>query len=360
MPPALPASIVADSSAAPSPRPTKPPVRVLVTGAAGQIAYSLLPSIARGDMLGPDQPVILHLLDVPAAQDALAGVCMELQDLAYPLLAGLVPTSDLAVAFRDIDYALMLGAMPRKDGMERKDLLKANAGIFKEQGAALNAHAKRTVKVVVVGNPANTNALVMRRCAPDVPSENFSALTRLDHNRAVAQLAARIGVSPGDVHGVCIWGNHSSTQYPDVSSAVATDPATGRPAPVLSLADPEWLRGGFMSTVQGRGGAVLKARKLSSAASAAKAVVDHVRSWALGTDGEVVSMAVLTDGTGPAAGYGAPAGVVFSFPVRCAGGRFEVVPGLELDEFSRAKIAATSQELLEERADAFAHLGLPL
>lgn len=316
--------------------------RVVVTGAAGQIAYSLLPMIASGQMLGRDQPVILHLLEIEPALVALNGVVMELEDCAFPLLRDVVPTSDPAVAFRDVDIAILVGAFPRKEGMERKDLLEKNIGIFKVQGKAINDHAKRDVKVVVVGNPANTNCLIAKHYAPSIPAENFSALTRLDHNRAKAQVAKRAGVPVQDVHNVIIWGNHSSTQYPDVNHGhIGQQRQKIRDA----IRDDTYLNTDFISTVQKRGGAIIAARKLSSAASAANAVVDHINNWVLGTpEGEIISMAVPSDGS-----YGIPEGVIYSYPVTCKNGKYTIVQGLSIDEFSREKMTLTDRELREER-----------
>lgn len=327
---------------------TKPPVRVLITGAAGQIAYSLVFMVARGDMFGPDQPVLLHLLDIPPMMEVLHGVVMELEDGAFPLLNGVVATSNVKEAFENIKYALLVGAMPRKEGMERKDLLKANAGIFKEQGRALNEYAARDVKVVVVGNPANTNALIAQACAPNLPKENFSALTRLDHNRAKAQIAKRVKVPVDHVHNVVIWGNHSSTQYPDVTQAYVQVNGA-KVAAKDAVNDDTWLQTEFISTVQQRGGAVIKARKLSSAASAATAIVHHMRDWVLGTpEGEVVSMAVPSDGS-----YGVPEGVIFSYPVTIANGKYRIVQGVHLSEFSKKKLEETYKELADEKKQAF-------
>jgi malate dehydrogenase len=328
---------------------TKPPVRVAVTGAAGQIGYSLLFRIASGSMLGPDQPVILQLLEITPALGALDGVVMELEDCAFPLLAGTVASDDPNVAFGDVDYALLVGAMPRKDGMERADLLGANGGIFKPQGEALSASAKRDVKVLVVGNPANTNCLIAQQNAKDLDPGRFTAMTRLDHNRAMAQLAAKAGAHTTDVTNMTIWGNHSATQYPDlfhakVKGAAALD-AVGN--------DQAWLEGEFIPTVQQRGAAIIKARGLSSAASAANAAVDHVRSWVLGTpEGDWVSMGVVSDGS-----YGAPEGIITSFPCTAQDGEYQIVQGLDIDDFSRARIDASNAELVEERA-AVEALGL--
>ena len=327
----------------------KEPVRVAVTGAAGQIGYSLLFRIASGSMLGPNQPVTLQLLEITPALGALDGVCMELEDCAFPLLAGMVPTDDANVAFGDADIALLVGAMPRKDGMERADLLSANGGIFKPQGEALSASAKRDVKVLVVGNPANTNCLIAQQNAKDLDPGQFTAMTRLDHNRALAQLAKKAGVHTTDVTKMTIWGNHSATQYPDVFHAEAG----GRPAFEAVGSDHAWLESEFIPTVQQRGAAIIKARGLSSAASAANAAVDHVRSWALGTpDGDWVSMAIVSDGS-----YGVAEGLISSFPCTCRDGSYEIVQGLDIDDFSRARIDKSVAELAEER-DAVRQLGL--
>jgi len=329
----------------------KPAVRVLLTGAAGQIAYSLVFMVARGDMFGADQPVILHLLDIPQMSEQLNGVVMELEDGAFPLVAGVVATSNVKEAFEGIKYALLVGAMPRREGMERKDLLKANCAIFKEQGKALNDFASRDVKVVVVGNPANTNALIAQHSAPNIPKENFSALTRLDHNRAQGLLARKLKVNVQDVHNVAIWGNHSSTQYPDVSHATVT--VNGQAKPVReAVADDAWLHGEFISVVQQRGAAVIKARKLSSAGSAATAIVHHMRDWVSGSNGSTISMAVPSDGS-----YGIPEGVVYSFPVTTQAGKYKIVTGLSVSEFSKGKLDATLQELLDEKKTAFEFLG---
>ncbi|MBN8737462.1 MAG: malate dehydrogenase [Xanthomonadales bacterium] len=316
----------------------KAPVRVAVTGAAGQIGYALLFRIAAGDMLGPDQPVILHLLEITPALPALNGVVMELDDCAFPLLAGVVATDDANVAFKDVDYALLVGARPRGPGMERKDLLSANGAIFGPQGKALNAHAKRDVKVLVVGNPANTNALIAQANAPDLDPKCFTAMVRLDHNRAKGQLAAKVGAHNTDVAKMIIWGNHSSTQYPDIHHATVK----GKPA--LSLVDQTWYEKEFIPTVQQRGAAVIKARGSSSAASAANAAIDHMRSWALGTaDGDWVSMGIPSDGS-----YGIAPGVIYGYPVTCKNGKYEIVQGLEIGGFSRARMDATEKELREE------------
>ncbi|HET7161387.1 MAG TPA: malate dehydrogenase [Rhodanobacteraceae bacterium] len=318
----------------------KPPVRVAVTGAAGQIGYALLFRIAAGDMLGPDQPVILHLLEITPALPALNGVVMELDDCAFPLLAGVVATDDANVAFKDIDYALLVGARPRGAGMERKDLLSANGAIFGPQGKALNAHAKRDVKVLVVGNPANTNALIAQANAPDLDPKCFTAMVRLDHNRAKAQLAAKAGAHNTDVRKMIIWGNHSSTQYPDIHHATVK----GKPA--LSLVDQAWYEKEFIPTVQQRGAAIIKARGASSAASAASAAIDHMHTWAHGTaEGDWVSMGIPSDGS-----YGIEPGVIYGYPVTVKDGKYTIVQDLEIDGFSRARMDATDKELREERA----------
>ncbi|MCC5867500.1 MAG: malate dehydrogenase [Gammaproteobacteria bacterium] len=317
----------------------KTPVRVAITGAAGQIGYQLAFRIASGQMLGPDQPVILQLLEIPPAMGALSGVAMELDDCAFPTLEGLVLSDDPTVAFADADAALLVGARPRGPGMERKDLLVANAQIFSVQGKALNERASRDVKVLVVGNPANTNALIARENAPDIDPRNFTAMTRLDHNRALAQLAAKTGTHPRDIRQMTIWGNHSATQYPDIAQASVN----GKPA--RDLVEQTWYRDEFIPTVQQRGAAIIKARGLSSAASAASAAIDHIHDWMLGSrEGDWVSMAVASDGS-----YGIPEGVVYSYPVRCGQGRYEIVQGLEIDAFSRERMDATHAELREER-----------
>jgi len=324
---------------------SRAPVRVAITGAAGQIGYQLCFRIASGQMLGEDQPVILQLLEIPPALDALKGVAMELEDCAFPTLAGIVATDDPNEAFKGTDYALLVGARPRGPGMERKDLLEANAQIFSVQGKALNDHASRDVKVLVVGNPANTNSLIAQANAPDLNPANFTAMTRLDHNRAMAQLAAKTGSPTTDVKGVIIWGNHSATQYPDVHHCSIG----GKPA--LEVTDAEWLKGDFISTVQQRGAAIIKARGLSSAASAASSAIDHVRDWALGTPaGEFTSMAIPSDGS-----YGVAPGIIYSYPVTCANGEYSIVQGLDVNEFSQGLMDATEQELREERA-AIEHL----
>jgi malate dehydrogenase len=323
----------------------KQPVRVAVTGAAGQISYSLLIRVASGQMLGDDQPVILQLLEITPALDALKGVAMELEDCAFPLLQGVVQTDDPNVAFKDADYALLVGARPRGPGMERKDLLEANAAIFSVQGKALNDHASRDVKVLVVGNPANTNALIAQQNAPDLNPGQFTAMTRLDHNRAAAQLANKTGKHCTDVKKVTIWGNHSATQYPDISTTTIDGAAA------TDLVEESWYKEEFIPVVQQRGAAIIQARGLSSAASAANAAVDHMRSWALGTEeGDWVSMGIPSDGS-----YGIQEGLIYSFPCTCKDGKYEIVQGLEISEFSREKMTATEQELAEER-DAVKHL----
>ncbi|MGA1442594.1 MAG: malate dehydrogenase [Ilumatobacteraceae bacterium] len=324
------------------------PVRVAVTGAAGQIGYSLIFRIASGAMLGPDTRIILQLLEVTPALGALSGVKMELDDCAFPLLDGVVCTDDANVAFGDADVALLVGAMPRKDGMERKDLLSANGGIFKPQGEAIAKNAKKDIKVLVVGNPANTNALIASNNAAGIDPRQFTAMTRLDHNRAMSQLAMRVNRPLSSITKMTVWGNHSTTQYPDLSHCEVD----GKPAKSL-VNDDAWINDTFIPTVAKRGAAVIKARGASSAASAANAAIDHVRSWALGTaPGDWVSMSVPSDGS-----YGVPEGLVSSFPCTCSGGKYEIVQGLEIDASSRAKIDASVAELQEER-DAVRALGL--
>ena len=318
----------------------KNPVRVTITGAAGNIGYALAFRVAAGDMLGSDQPVILQLLEITPALDALKGVAMELNDCAFPLLRGLVTTDDANVAFKDCDYALLVGARPRGPGMERKDLLAANGAIFGPQGKALNDHASRHVKVLVVGNPANTNALIAQAAAPDLNPRNFTAMTRLDHNRALSQLAEKTGTHSTDIAKMTIWGNHSSTQYPDISHATVQGKAA------KGLVEDSWYKDTFIPVVQQRGAAIIKARGASSAASAASAAIDHMRTWALGTDGDDwVSMGVPSDGS-----YGIAPGIIYSYPCRCKNGDYEIVQGLEIDAFSREKMDATERELREERA----------
>lgn len=317
----------------------KAPVRVTITGAAGQISYSLLFRIASGDMLGKDQPIILQMLEITPALEALKGVAMELDDCAFPLLAGMVCTDDANVAFKDADYALLVGARPRGPGMERKDLLEANAAIFSVQGKAINAHASRDIKVLVVGNPANTNSLIAQRNAPDINPRQFTAMTRLDHNRAQTQLAQKTGTSINDITKMLIWGNHSSTQYPDLHHTLVA----GKPA--MALIQQDWYENDFIPVVQQRGAAIIKARGASSAASAANAAIFHMRDWALGTPAnDWVSMGVYSDGS-----YGIDKGLIYSFPCVCKNGDWEIVQGLEINAFSQSKMKATEKELQEER-----------
>jgi malate dehydrogenase len=324
------------------------PIRVAVTGAAGQIGYSLLFRIASGQLLGPDQPVILQMLEITPALGALEGVAMELEDCAFPLLADMVRTDDPDVAFGDAGVALLVGAMPRKAGMERSDLLSANGGIFRPQGQALGRSARKDVKVLVVGNPANTNALIAMSNAEGLDPGRFTAMTRLDHNRAKAQLAAKLGVPVADVRKMTIWGNHSTTQYPDLFHA-----EVGGRVAAEAVGDQAWLEDTFIPTVAKRGAAIIDARGASSAASAANAAIDHIRDWHLGTpEGDWVSMAVPSDGS-----YGVPEGIISSFPCTCSGGEYSIVQGLDIDEFSRARIDASAAELQEER-DAVSELGL--
>jgi malate dehydrogenase len=317
----------------------KAPVRVVVTGAAGQISYSLLFRIAAGEMLGRDQPVILQLLEITPALKALEGVVMEVDDCAFPLVKKIITSDDPNVAFKDADYALLVGARPRGPGMERSDLLAANGGIFKVQGKALNDHASRDCRVIVVGNPANTNAWTAMKSAPDLNPRNFTAMTRLDHNRAVAQIAQKLGVGVTDVKKMTIWGNHSTTQYPDIHHATVNGAA------IKPKVDHAWYDGTYIPKVAKRGAEIIAARGASSAASAANAAIEHMRDWALGTpDGDWTSMAVPSDGS-----YGIPEGLVYSFPVTCKGGQWSIVQGLGVDDYSRAKMVATQKELEEER-----------
>jgi malate dehydrogenase len=323
----------------------KAPIRVAVTGAAGQISYSLLFRIASGGMLGPDQPVILQLLEITPALEALNGVAMELHDCAFPLVQDIVLTDDPAVAFKNASFALLVGARPRGPGMERKDLLEANAAIFSVQGKALNEHAARDVKVLVVGNPANTNALIAQRNAPDLNPRQFTAMTRLDHNRAIGQLALKTEKSVTDVKQAIIWGNHSATQYPDLHHTLVNGEAA------TNLIEDGWYKDEFIPKIQQRGAAIIKARGASSAASAANAAVDHMRDWALGTPSDDwVSMGVISDGS-----YGIEKGLIYSYPTRCVNGDWSIVQDLEINDFSQEKMRATEQELREER-DAVAHL----
>ncbi len=323
----------------------KSPVRITVTGAAGQIGYALLFRIASGSMLGHDQPIILQLLDITPAMEALNGVKMELDDCAFPLLTNVICTDDPEVAFKDCDFALLVGARPRGPGMERKDLLEANAAIFGVQGKAINSVASRAIKVLVVGNPANTNALITQRNAPDIDPRQFTAMTRLDHNRAVTQLAQRTSTTVNDIRQMTIWGNHSATQYPDLHHALVNGDSA------MSQIDTDWYEREFIPTVQQRGAAIIAARGASSAASAANAAVDHMRSWALGTPADDwVSMGVLSDGS-----YGIAPGLIYSFPCHCQNGQWEIIQNLEINAFSRQKMDASATELTEER-DAVAHL----
>ncbi len=315
----------------------KAPVTVTITGAAGQLGYALVFRVASGAMLGPDQPMILKLLEIPPAMGALNGVIMEIDDCAFPLVQGIVPTDDPNVAFEGADYALLVGSRPRGPGMERSELMEANAAIFSVQGKALNDGASRGVKVLVVGNPANTNCLIAQRNAPDLDPRNFTSMMRLDHNRALAQLAAKTGASVADIEGLAVWGNHSPTMYPDLHHTTVA----GRPA--LDLVDMDWLDTDFIPTVQTRGAAIIDARGASSAASAANAAIDHVRDWMSETGG-ILSMGVQSDGS-----YGIAEGLFFSFPIRCAGGDWQIVQGLSVNDYSRAKLDVTEGELKEER-----------
>ena len=321
----------------------KPAVKVAITGAAGQISYSLLFRVASGQMLGPDQPVILQLLEIPPAMGALKGVVMELEDCAFPLVTDIIATDDPNEAFAGVHYALLVGSRPRGPGMERKDLLEANAQIFSVQGAALDAHADRSVRVLVVGNPANTNCLIAQRNAPTLDPRQFTAMTRLDHNRAKTQLAQKARAHVNDIEGLAIWGNHSATQYPDLFQATVKGQAAS------GLVDQDWITEDFIPTVQQRGAAIIEARGLSSAASAANAAIEHMRDWAMGCDG-IVSMAVYSNGS-----YGIAEGLIYSFPCRCQNGDWEIVEGLSINEYSQARMTLTEQELTEER-DAVAHL----
>jgi malate dehydrogenase len=321
------------------------PAHIAVTGAAGQIGYSLLFRLASGDLLGKDRPVVLHLLEITPAMDALQGVLMELNDCAFPLLHGIHASDDARVAFADIDYAFLVGARPRGPGMERKDLLEANGAIFTEQGKALNEVAKREAKILVTGNPANTNALIAQRNAPDLDPSNFTALTRLDHNRAISQLAGKCGVLAADVRRMTIWGNHSSTQYPDIHHTEVNGDSA------LSLVDQGWFADDFIPLVQQRGGAIIKARGLSSAASAANASIEHMRDWIYGTaEGDWTSMAVPSDGS-----YGIEEGVMYSYPVTISNGAYNIVQGLEINDFSRERMDLSDQELRQEKS-AVSHL----
>lgn len=322
----------------------KDPVRVAVTGAAGQISYSLLFKIAAGEMLGKDQPVILQLLEIQPAMEALSGVVMELEDSAFSLVQGIEATDLPDVAFKDVDYALLVGSRPRGPGMERKDLIEANAEIFSVQGKSLNDNAHGNVKILVVGNPANTNCLIAQRNAPDLDPRQFTAMTRLDHNRALSQLARKTDSHTMDITGLAIWGNHSATQYPDINHARVNGKAA------MNLVDQAWIEDDFIPTIQQRGAAIIKARGSSSAASAANAAIEHMRDWTLGSGGEVVSMAIYSDGS-----YGIEKGLIYSFPCVCADSDWSIVQNLEIGEFSRQKMTATESELREER-DSVAHL----
>jgi len=323
----------------------KDPVRVAITGAAGQIGYQLLFRIAAGDMLGLDQPVILQLLEIPPAMGAVNGVVMELEDCAFPLLQGVIASDDANVAFKDADYALLVGARPRGPGMERSDLLEANGAIFTVQGKAINDHASKNIKVLVVGNPANTNAMIAMESAPDINPKQFTAMTRLDHNRALGQLAAKTGQQTNDITNMTIWGNHSSTQYPDIANVMIN----GKRA--TELVDRDYYENDFIPTVQKRGAAIIKARGASSAASAASSAIDHMRTWALGTaDGDWVSMGIPSDGS-----YGVKPGIIFSYPVTCKNGKYSIVQGLKIDKFSQERLDVTEKELRDER-EAVEHL----
>jgi len=324
------------------------PKRILITGAAGQIGYSLIPLVAAGGIFGPHQPVILHFLEITPALKALDAIIMELNDCAYPLLKGVVPTDNSEVAFKDVDVVLFVGAFPRKPGMERKDLIGKNASIFSEQGKVLDRVAKKDVKVLVVGNPANTNCLIVHKHAPSIPAENFTCLTRLDHNRAKYQLAEKAGVTPSEVKNPIIWGNHSSTQYPDYRQATIG----GKPAPDV-INDEAWAKDAFVKTVQQRGASVMNARGASSALSAANAIIDHMRDWVQGTpEGEWASMGVLANGS-----YGISDELIFSYPVHCKNGKYEIVKDLTLDDFSKQMLETTRKELVEEKQMALEVIG---
>jgi malate dehydrogenase len=326
---------------------TKEPIRIVITGAAGQIAYSLIHQICNGDVFGKEQSVILHLLDIAPMMGVLQGVVMEIEDTSLPLVKGVVATDNEETAFKDVEVALFVGAMPRKEGMERKDLLNANVKIFKSQGTALDKFAKKSVKVLVVGNPANTNCYILAHYAQSIPRENFTCLTRLDHNRAIGQIALKLKVSPSAVKNIIIWGNHSSTQFPDARQATVN--INGKDTPAYdAIKDDNWIKNDFVSTVQKRGAAVIAARKLSSAMSAAKAICDHMRDWWQGTkDNEWISMGLISDGS-----YDIEKGLVFSYPVQIKNGKISIVQGLKLDDWSREMLDKTQKELVEEKNDA--------
>jgi len=331
----------------------KKPIRVAITGVAGQIGYALLPMIANGDMFGPDQEVIIQGVDlnIDAVKENLKGIQMELEDGYYPCLKQVIFTTDPNIAFKDADYGILLGAFPRKQGMERKDLMEKNIAIFKTMGEAIERNANRDCKILVIGNPANTNCLVCSEYAPSIPKKNFSALTRLDHNRARGQIAIRANADLDDVKNVVIWGNHSSTQYPDITHGTIG----GKPVADVLSADSSWLKTDFISMIQKRGAAIINARKASSALSAARAIIGHIHDWHCGTKpGEYVSMAVHTDGSD---GYGVAKGIMYSFPVTCKNGSYSIVKGLKTDDFSKEKMKATEEELLEERELAFKIVG---
>ncbi|KAJ5077226.1 malate dehydrogenase [Anaeramoeba ignava] len=330
------------------------PIRVCITGAAGQIAYSLIFKVANGEVFGIDQPLILQLLDITPMMGVLAGVEMEIRDCAFPLVQKIICTDDPTVAFEETDYAFLVGARPRSQGMERKDLLKANAQIFKQQGEAIDKKAKKTIKVLVVGNPANTNCLICQTCAPSIPPENFTSMSRLDHNRMISQLSERLNVNNDQIFNVIAWGNHSSTQYPDVSHAYVKKSSGEIQKIKEAVNDDNWIQNDFLVKNQQRGAEVIKARKLSSAASAAKAACDHMHDWVQGTSKDKktwVSMSVLSDGS-----YGITKGIFYSFPVTCEDGKYSIVKGLEIDEFSRTKMDLTLKELTEEKEEAFTFL----
>jgi len=332
---------------------SKSPIRVVITGAAGQIGYALLPLIATGQMFGTDQPVILHLLEVEVVLKALNGVVMELLDSAFPLVAGIVATADPTVGFKDVDACILVGAFPRKQGMERADLLGKNASIFEAQGKAIEQYASRNVKILVVGNPANTNCLIARHFAPSIPDQNWSAMTRLDHHRAAAQISEKLHVPVSHVKNVIIWGNHSATQYPDANHAIVDVPRTGL-TPVPKLLDPAYLQNQLVPIVQKRGAEVIAARGLSSALSAAIAITAHVRDWWSGTaPGEWVSMGIISDGS-----YNIPKGLVFSFPVTIQNGKWKIVQGLKFDEYGKKAIQVTTEELIQEKELAFGKLNI--